>query len=78
MCIEESDNKDKKFNFKNIFYERIKNRCKIFNGFVFIKTFIFVAHGKLLSLFDVLKQKWIKHISFDDEIVSVFRLKDDE
>lgn len=76
--MDESENKDKKFNFKNIFYERIKSRCKIFGAFVFIKTFIFVAHGKLLSLFDVLKQKWIKHISFDEDIISVFRLRDDE
>ena len=51
---------------------------KLFNSFVFVKTYIFVAHGKFLSLFDVLKQKWMKHLVFDADILTVFRQKDDE
>lgn len=85
ICIEESDILQK-FNFKNIFYQRIKNHCtiflliylgKIFTSFVFIKTYIFVAHGNLLSFYDVLKQKWIKHIPFDEDVIEVFRQADD-
>jgi hypothetical protein len=61
MSYEESDTR-KNFSFLNIFYQRIKNHCKIFNSFVFIKTFILVAHGNIVSLFSVLGQKWIRHI----------------
>jgi hypothetical protein len=43
---------------------------------VFVKTYIFVSHGKYLSLFNVLKQKWLDHIEFDSEIVQVFRSED--
>ena len=79
MCFEESDViPSKTFNFKNIFYQRIKDHCiilkynilgKLFNSFVFLKTYIFVAHGTIISLFDVLKGKWIKHLVFDSEIL---------
>ena len=48
---------------------------KIITGFVFLKTYIFVAHGKILSLYDVLKQKWMKHMMFEEEILQVFRQK---
>lgn len=61
------------YSFRNIFYQRVKNHCKIFSCFVFVKTYIFVAHGKYLSLFNVLKQKWIDHMEFRSEIVQVFR-----
>ncbi len=46
----------------NVFYQRIKKHCKLFTGFVFLKTFIFVAHGRILSLYDILKQKFTRHI----------------
>lgn len=89
MSFEEADIMDKKFNFKNIFYQRIKMNCKlsltfliilsgnIFASFVFVKTSIFVGHGNILSSFDVLKQKWLKHIQFEADIISVFRSKDE-
>jgi predicted double-glycine peptidase len=40
---------------------------------VFLKTFIFVAHGNILSLYDILKEKFTNHINFDDKISQVFR-----
>jgi len=40
---------------------------------VFLKTFIFVAHGNILSLYDILKEKFTNHIKFDDKIEQVFR-----
>jgi hypothetical protein len=56
-----------------VFYQRIKTHCNIFTGFVFLKTFIFVAHGNILSLYDILKERFTKHIKFDDKISQVFR-----
>lgn len=64
ICIEESESK-KGFIFQNIFYQKIKNHCKLFNSFVLIKTFLLVSHGHIVSFFSVLKQKWIKHFSFE-------------
>ncbi len=40
---------------------------------MFLKTFIFVAHGNILSLYDILKEKFTNHIKFDDKINQVFR-----
>jgi hypothetical protein len=48
----------------------------LFTGFVFLKTYIFVAHGNLLSLFDILKRRFLKEsIEFQDDIFEVFRSK---
>ena len=38
-----------------------------------MKTFIFVAHGNILSLYDILAEKFTNHIKFDDKINQVFR-----
>jgi hypothetical protein len=64
------------YKFSHIFYQRVKNHCKIFSCFVFVKTFIFVSHGRYLSLFNVLKQRWLDHIEFESDIVQVFRSED--
>lgn len=40
---------------------------------MFLKTFIFVAHGNILSLYDILKERFTNHIKFDDKISQVFR-----
>ena len=56
------------YNLKNVFYQRIKQHCKLFTGFVFLKTYIFVAHGNILSLYDILKEKFTNHIPFSDKI----------
>lgn len=72
ICIEESESK-KGFNFSQIFYQKIKNHCKLFNSFVLIKTLMLVSHGHIVSFFSVLKQKWIKHFSFESQVKSIFR-----
>jgi hypothetical protein len=64
------------FNFKHIFYQRVKNHCKLFNCFVFVGTYIFVSHGKYLSLFNVLKNRWLDHMEFSAEVIQVFRSED--
>eukprot|EP00347_Sterkiella_histriomuscorum_P017370 403349643 len=76
MCLEESEQK-KNIIFPNIFYQKIKNHCKIFNSFVFIKTYMLVAHGHIVSFFSVLKQKFIKHFEFDCQVEGIFRQLDD-
>lgn len=75
MSPEEADTIEH-YKFSNIFYQRVKNHCKLFSCFVFVKTYIFVSHGKYLSLFNVLKREWLDHIEFDSEIVQVFRSED--
>lgn len=37
---------------------------------------MFVAHGHIVSLFDVLHSKWTKHINFDSEVEFMFRQQD--
>jgi hypothetical protein len=54
MSIEASDILDD-LNFKDVFFERIQKHCKVFSYYVFVQTFIFVAHANILSLFDVQK-----------------------
>ena len=76
MCLEESEQK-KNIIFPNIFYQKIKNHCKIFNSFVFIKTYMLVAHGHIVSFFSVLKQKFIKHFEFDCQVEGIFRQLDE-
>ena len=76
MCMDESEQK-KGIIFPNIFYQKIKNHCMLYNSFVFIKTFMLVAHGHIVSFFSVLKQKWIRHFEFDCQVEGIFRLLDE-
>jgi hypothetical protein len=61
------------YEIDKVFYQRIKKHCQIFKGFVFLKTYIFVAHGKILSLFDMKELRFTKHMLFEDDIYEVFR-----
>jgi hypothetical protein len=74
MSIETSQVLDD-LNFKNIFFQKIQNHCKIFSCFVFVQTYIFVAHANILSLFEVQKLKWKEdnHLVFEENIIKVFR-----
>lgn len=57
------------YNISNVFYQRVKNHCKIFKGFVFLKTYIFVAHGKVLSLYDIKRRSFkSSHMVFEEDI----------
>ena len=74
ISIEASDIMED-LNFKNVFFQRIQNHCKVFSYYVFVKTFIFVAHSNILSLFNVQKLNWKdnNHLIFEDTIIQVFR-----
>ena len=61
------------YKMSSVFYQRLKTHCKIYKGFVFLKTNIFVAHGHILSLYDMVSEKFTKHIEFDGDILEVFR-----
>lgn len=74
--IDEAEQK-KNFNFYNVFYQKIKNHCKIFNSFVLLKTSMIVAHSNVLSFYSVLRQKWMNHIVFDANIEYIFKQRDD-
>ena len=53
MSTSEAKKLEESYDMKKVFYQRVKSHCKIFSGFVFLKTYIFVAHGHLLSLYDM-------------------------
>jgi hypothetical protein len=75
VSLEETEIIDK-YPFENIYYQRVKSYCKVFSAFVFAGTDIFVSHGKILTQFDVQKKTIVDHISFDREIIDVFRAYD--
>jgi hypothetical protein len=64
-----------KYRIESVFYQRIKTHCKIFKGFVFLNTYIFVAHGHILSLYDMIRKEFTSHIEFESDIIEVFRSK---
>lgn len=72
MSLEETELVEK-YRFENIYYQRVKSYCKVFSSFVFAGTYIFVAHGRILTLFDVQKKTIFKHLIFEREILDVFR-----
>lgn len=46
---------DTKTNFNTIFHQKIKGHCKIFKGFILVRTFMLVSHGHILSQYRILK-----------------------
>jgi hypothetical protein len=54
----------------------IKNSCKLIAGYNLVETTLFVAHGKIITLFtlDGLDFVIAKHFTFDDEINTIFRI----
>ena len=69
----ENSEYDSHFSLRGIFYQRVKNYCNIFNSFNLIGTVLAIAHGKNISIYSILTEKWIKLFTFDSEIVSIFR-----
>jgi hypothetical protein len=41
-----------------------------------VGTYIFVSHGKILTLFDVQKKSIFEHLIFERDIMNVFRSSD--
>jgi hypothetical protein len=69
----ENSEYDCHYSLRGIFYQRVKTSCNIFNSFNLIGTVLVVAHGKMISIYSILTEKWIKTFTFDSEIVSIFR-----
>lgn len=45
----------------------------MFNSFVTLNNSFFIAHGKIVSLFDVHKDELIDHFFYDDKIIKIFK-----
>ena len=75
VSLEETEVIDK-YKFENIYYQRVKSYCKIFSSYIFVGTYIFVSHGKILTLFDVQKKSIFEHLIFERDIMNVFRSSD--
>ena len=54
------DNHDPHFAFERIFYQKIKNNCKIVKAFFLVKTTLLVAFGKHFSFYNILEEKWMQ------------------
>ena len=64
--------------WSKIFFRTIANHFKLFPSFCLINTSFFLAHGKTISLFDIIKKEWVEHIFFDIKAVKVFRNEKEE
>lgn len=64
-------------NFDKIYMKRLQNIAKLYSGFhiVMIRgvTQAVITHGNFVSLYDINNKKWINHLSFEDEIILLFR-----
>ena len=62
--------------FAKVFNHCIKDYCKLFTNFVFLKNYIFIAHGHILSFYDILLKRFNDHhLEFKSDIEQVFRSK---
>ncbi len=64
---------DKHVRFPCIYYQNIKNHIKIYKSYSLIRSTLFVAHGKTVSLYSVVGGEWAKHITFESDIKYMFR-----
>ena len=62
---------------KDQFYGVVQNFFRLYENFVLINTSFFVSHGHLISVYDIIKQKWIMHFNFEKKIIKVFRNQKD-
>ena len=60
-----------------IFHFKIMNHFNLFNTFALVKTRVFLTHSRMLSIYDVLDQKWIKHFNLKTESTMLFRKIDE-
>ncbi|CDW84988.1 UNKNOWN [Stylonychia lemnae] len=71
-------NSDENFTMDQIHTKITQNVNKIFSGFQYLthnsRNVCILTHGKFLSVFDILDDKWVSHIQFNDEIRAIFRL----
>jgi len=72
LCYENSIYKPS-FTYKNLFYQRIKNSCKIYTSFCLVGTVLIVSHSKVISLYSIVTETWKKHFYFDSDVISMYR-----
>lgn len=63
------------FDIKKVFYQKIKAYCNMFESSCLIRTNLWVAHNKYVSVYNILENKWINHCKFS-EYVQLFRKKE--
>lgn len=63
----------KNYTMDNLFFQRIKKFCKVFSNFCLVETMLIVSHGKAISLFSILSQKWVYHLFYDQDVRELFR-----
>ena len=56
-----------------IFYRTIANNFKFYPSYCLINTSFFLAHGNIISLFDIIKKDWVKHFFVEEKVLKVFR-----
>jgi hypothetical protein len=59
--------------YKRVFHRMICNHFKFYPSYILINTTFFLAHGNIISVFDIIKKEWIKHFFVEEKVVKVFR-----
>ncbi len=62
----------------NLFTRSISTHFKFYPSFCLINTSFFLAHGNIISLFDIIKKKWVKHFIVEEKVLKVFRNEKDD
>ncbi len=64
--------------WKNLFTRSISTHFKFYPSFCLINTSFFLAHGNIISLFDIIKKTWLKHFIVEEKVLKVFRNEKDD
>lgn len=57
-------------------FDKIKSHLKMFTSMLLGRKSFLVSHGKLVSVYDLIKNAWVQHFIFDSEVCCI--LKDAE
>ena len=63
--------------FDQIHVKLVHNIVSLFAGFHLVKigyAMCVIAHGRFISLFDLIEWNWKNHIEFEDDIIKLFRI----
>ncbi|CDW83568.1 wd-40 repeat protein [Stylonychia lemnae] len=56
-----------------IFYSKLADYFKFYTSYCLINTSFFIARENIISIYDIIKKKWIKHFYEDENVVQVFK-----
>jgi len=65
------------FDIAKTFYQNVKANVNMFGSSCLIRTNLWVSHGKFVSVYNILKNKWVNNCKFADT-VELFRMKESE